>query len=361
MKFDNRQFSHFCMFAGLFFATADAEATCASTLKKQTAPDGTTVYSTSLDYGRSLDTRRALENFRKVAAAEEYMILGDPDFTSATPSFGIARPPAKAPILITANEQSGLVTVATMISVGELTDPKEIEASLCDLAGGFQVDQPTRFAQAGSAQTPAQSTDDSRTTLPVAKPKTNILSPSVEFDEESAKKALQPGGSIITGQACAAWKGNIIYAAGQKVYLYPATPYWEQFVALSKKSKPGRDEVVPLEAALRTRMEATANELGQFQFSKMKPGRYFLITSVSAVLGGTRDVYAGQVSNGYATANVYRAQDYSFDSASEMTKYVDVKSDGDTVKVTLQPPITANPFHKGMAGALFGCTKLPGS
>ena len=60
------------------------------------------------------------------------------------------------------------------------------------------------------------------------------------------------------------------------------------------------------------------------------------------------------------TTDVYARQDYTFDAASTTGKYVTVSGDGDVVDVTLQPPITPNPFHRGMSGSILGCHRLPG-
>jgi len=117
--------------------------------------------------------------------------------------------------------------------------------------------------------------------------------------------------------------------------------------------------MVPDPAVFETRMGATANSMGEFQFSQMKPGRYFVTTQISSVLGGSRDVYAGSVQGAYGSANVYRAESYTFGAEKEMSEYIDVRNDGDVVKVTLQPSISVNPFRCGLTGSLLGCRQLP--
>lgn len=332
-----------------------AAPSCTSAFTELKAPDGATFYRTASSYP-GLDVRQALEQYRKIATDDGYLLVTQPDATAAIPSMGIAKPPSPHPTAIMVDRASSSISLTTIVAPGQRVDAAAERTRLCGLVAQFEAG---RAGTRAPRETAEQAQQRSRTTIPEAIPSVRVVSPGAVFDAAAAKAALAPGRSVIRGQACASYNGAIAFASGSQVFLYPATPYLEEFIRLSKKAKPGRDQLVPEPEALSTRMEATANAKGEFQFSQMKPGRYFLLTSISALLGGTHDVYAGRVENNYASANVYRAEEYTFDDASQLSQFVDVRRDGDVVKVTLQPPITPNPFHHGLRGSILGCHALP--
>lgn len=345
-----------CVMSGvLAIAPATAYASdCISNFKELKAPDGATFYMTTSAYP-ALDPRAALEQYRAIATADGYMVFSPPDHRAPNPSMGIGKPPSPHPVSITVDPAASTVSLASIVAPGQRASATDERARLCALVAEFEARRP------GGA--PRQSAEEramqARTTLPAPVASLRILEPTAPFDAAVAKAALGPGSSVIRGQACAFYMNTLAYAAGSKVLLYPATPHLEQAVQLAKKAKAGRDQVVPDPAALTTRMEATANERGEFQFSQMKPGRYYLTTRIAAAFSGTRDVYAGRVEDGFGAANVYRSEGFTVDAASELGEFVDVRRDGDVVKVTLQPPVSMNPFRKGMGGSILGCRQLP--
>lgn len=345
-----------CMVLGVLtmFPAAHAVASsCTGSFKEIRAPDGATFYMTSSTYP-ALDARKALEAYRSIATAAGYMVFSPPDYGSPNPSMGIGKSPSPHPVSITVDARASSISLATLVVPGERADAAQERARLCALVAEFDARRPG----ASPRPTAEEQQMQARTTLPEPVQSLRMLEPTAPFDRAKAKAALEPGRSVIRGQACGFYSGTLAYAAGSKVLLYPATPHLEQVVQLSKKAKPGRDHVVPDPAMLEARMEATANAQGEFQFSQMKPGRYFLMTSVAARFTGTRDVYAGRVEDGYGGANVYRSEGFSVDAGSELSEFVEVRSDGDVVKVTLQPPVSANPFRRGMRGSILGCRQL---
>ena len=339
-------------------AVSAASTSCESNFKELKTQDGGTFYMTLSSY-EAIGARQALDQYKRIAADQGYELVAPPDYSAAEPGMAIGRSPSPNPIMIMITRQASTISLTTIVARGTRANAEEERARLCELVAQFDAGRSGAGQGRGPRQTSEQLREQSRTTIPEAIPSMRVLSPSVPFDRSSAKAALEPGRSVIRGQACGTYNGSVAFAAGSKVLLYPATPYWEQLVRISKKAKPGKDQVVPDPEAVATRMEATANSKGEFQFSQMKPGRYFLVTVLSVVLGGSRDVYAGRVEGAYSSANVYTTEDYTFDAANELSEFVEVRNDGDLVKVTLQPPITANPFHRGLGGSILGCRQLP--
>lgn len=333
-----------------------ASTSCESAFQEISNPDGATFYMTSSVYP-GLDMRAAFERYRRIATDDGYRLLSTPNYNDAVPSLGIARPPSPNPTAIMIDPKSSSIAVTMIVGPGERVDPAAERTRLCGLVAAYDA------ASGGTPRSAREIADEqqmqARTRLPPPVSSVRVISPRAAFDVHAAKAALEPGHSVIRGQACASYNGQVAFASGEKVLLYPATPYLEEFIRLSKKAKPGREQVVPDPDAIATRMVATANSKGEFQFSQMKPGRYFVLTTISALLGGTHDVYAGRVDGTYGSANVYRSEGYTFGAENELSEFVDVGRDGDVVKVTLQPPISANPFRHGLRGSILGCHELP--
>ena len=334
-----------------------ASDSCASNLHEETMRDGAQLYVASSTY-EGLSVHQALDGVRIMATADGYLIATKPDYGSSSPSLGIGKPPSPAPTLIQIQPPAG-ISFTTIVPSGVHVDAQDVRKRLCALVDKFDSGRPPVAGQHQPVETAVEKLEKSRTTIAVTKPSVNLLKPSVPFDLNAAKASLEPGRSIIRGQVCGAWRGNLVLGT-RPVLLYPASAYLEQLVTLAKKAKPGKDQVLTDPDMVFARMEAKPNENGEFQFSKMKPGRYFLMTSISAILGGSRDVYAGHVTTGYGSANVYTTQNFSYGSDGEITRFVEVRKDGDKVKVTMQPSISINPLtaQRGLGGSIFGCSKL---
>ena len=330
-------------------------ADCESGFREMRTGDGGRLFTTIVPYP-SVNARKVLERFRSVAAQRGYIVISPADFSQSVATLGIAKPPAPGPVMVTADPAESLVSVTSIVPNGAAADAAHERSVVCGLLAAFDASDDGRRGTAAAAREAAdESSDPSRTTLPTAIPKVNLLEPKSRFDAAAAREALKPGNAVIRGQACGGMNGALAYASS--VVLLPATPYLEELLDLEKKAKSGRDSIVPEPEALSTRMVAKADAEGRFQFSRMKPGRYYLTTTIAGLFGGTRDVQVGRVEDAYGGANVYAKQDYTGGAESAIGKFVTVR-DGETISVTLQPPISANPFHRGMRGSILGCHRL---
>jgi hypothetical protein len=134
--------------------------------------------------------------------------------------------------------------------------------------------------------------DDPRTAPPQATGKSpNIVHPTGSFDPIAAKASLEPGAGTIRGKACVVKRIPAIgtrevkvWAVRQTVVLYPASAYIENMLELMRKAKPGKTMVAADPAITSIHLEGKTNEIGEFQFSQIKPGRYFLAADVSTKL-----------------------------------------------------------------------------
>jgi hypothetical protein len=204
-------------------------------------------------------------------------------------------------------------------------------------------------ASAGSAfvSTPfvrVQDASGSRTAPPPVTGKgVKVIHPSGDFDVADAKLALEPGSGTIIGAACVIRKvhnGPLTFqrADREKVVLYPASPYIEDMLKLLHKTKAGSASIEADPTITAVRLEGRTNENGQFQFSKIKPGSYFVVADVHSTNTGTRDVYAG---TGYSsdafggfTTDYYKKQGYYVNYEDILYERVEVQGN-ETASATL--------------------------
>jgi hypothetical protein len=190
----------------------------------------------------------------------------------------------------------------------------------------------------------AQSTNDSRTAPPpVLGSPVKVIHPTGDFNVAEAKAALEPGAGTIAGAACvvrSVHNGPLTFqrADRETVVLYPASPYIEDMLRLLHKTKAGKASIEADPTITSVRLAGHTNEKGQFQFSKLTPGSYFVVADVHTTNTGTRDVYTG---TGYSndafggfTTNYYQKQGYYVNYEDILYERVEVQGN-DTATATL--------------------------
>lgn len=166
------------------------------------------------------------------------------------------------------------------------------------------------------------------------RPQVQEVQPQVAFDKAQAVAALDKGSATITGVACSYHDGYVYLADNTQVMLFPATPYFEEWVRLRKKDQ--RDRVVTMsDDAYATRVDTETDAKGNFRFTDMQPGRYYLFMQFAFNQAMSRDVYAGTSNTGYGAVNHYQRQDYTVARNDEMIKDVEIKPGDTTVKTAL--------------------------
>ncbi|SEW52721.1 tetratricopeptide repeat protein [Chitinophaga arvensicola] len=163
--------------------------------------------------------------------------------------------------------------------------------------------------------------------------------PQGTFDAKLAEAALGRGLSRIIGKACTKRDGLIFPAAGVKVMLFPVTPYLEEWYALRDKKESKKTGVYMSTEANKYAIEAITNSDGRFSFEGLKPGKYFIQLIHSFNQLKTAKVYTGSYTaqNGpvMQTTNYYYNQDYTVAREQRLERFVEIKEDGDTRKVTM--------------------------
>lgn len=255
---------------------------------------------------------------------------------------------------VSASEDTGTILMIAAILPGLNADPAVMRSSMCNVLGRVR----TAADAVGVGESAGSGEDRSRTAPPDIRSKNKVLRPRAIFNLEQAQAALEPGTGKITGTACVQRQGNLILASNYPIYLYPVTPYMEEAIGLLRKDHAGKAAVELSRIAMATRMNGQANEKGEFQFSKMKPGKYYLMTTLSNTFMDQRQVKAGSYSGGIGgmSGDIYRMENYRTDYEDLLEEIVEIKRDGETVKVALTPRVSLK--TGGLAG-LFGCRRLP--
>ena len=180
---------------------------------------------------------------------------------------------------------------------------------------------------------------------PEKKDKKEIFYPEASFDSLQAKKMLARGTATIKGVAYTKARnnmgikaGNRIYANQIKVILLPVTPYFNAWYQLRKEKENTRRRrfVYLSDNAYRYRLEAVTNSDGEFTFPEMKPGTYFLQGILPYTKNGYYHEYTGAAYNGYGgRTNYYDLKQYSVNHEDRIEEFVEVKENGEIVKVRL--------------------------
>ena len=179
---------------------------------------------------------------------------------------------------------------------------------------------------------------------------TKTIMPESAFDKGLALTMLKEGTATINGVASTKQKNtyglnaaaNATHFAprGSVVTLFPMTPYFKEFLKLRKKNK--KQSVYLSEEALKYRLEAKTDEFGYFQFTKMKPGKYYIECIVSFAATGANVVQTGtstlyNTNNGQALSSspVYEKFFYNYDFANRESQIVELTKDGEILNIKL--------------------------
>lgn len=171
-----------------------------------------------------------------------------------------------------------------------------------------------------------------------------VIYPEFAFDSLTAREQLKRGTGTIRGIAFTKEKNNMgfkaplgsrIYATNTKIVLFPVTPYFEAWRELRRKKEGKKTYVYMSNEAYRFRLETTTDNYGNFTFTEMKPGRYFLQAIVGWSTTHATNVYTGSGYNGYGRTDYYTPQYYSVSHSDRIEEYVEIKESGEVVRVKL--------------------------
>ncbi|MFT4202629.1 MAG: hypothetical protein QM610_01830 [Chitinophagaceae bacterium] len=171
---------------------------------------------------------------------------------------------------------------------------------------------------------------------------TTFLFPKTPFDSIQARTMLEKGTATIKGSAyiksdALGWGDNYV-EDNLEVDLFPLTPYFEEYLALRKKNNTQKRTFARIHSYVPDYMlTAIANNIGNFTFPDMKPGKYYL----EAVIHWDSEEY-GNVETGHTytkrTGKIhthYQTQYYTQSNSKLLSKIVEIKKDGEVVNVKM--------------------------
>jgi len=176
------------------------------------------------------------------------------------------------------------------------------------------------------------------------------------FDKEQTYKMVSAGSATISGQIYArdnenTTKGGIAilnvnkkqYAQqGTTVILIPYTDYFKEWIALNEKLRK-KGQAVPLskEAAGCIKVTSVYNNDGNFEFTNLMPGEYYLFTEFGYTHTASRTEVVGYTDtyiNGFfqgTTANT-QVNRYKTSAIAALKKIVTINKEGEKITVKLK-------------------------
>ena len=172
-------------------------------------------------------------------------------------------------------------------------------------------------------------------------PTANEILPRAHFDAGAARDALARGHSTIRGIACA-YKSRLnrvnppFPASNRAVHLFPASAHLAEWVQLRKRKRAHDEVVLMAPEAFDARVEGRTDGDGRFEFTEMKPGRYYLYLPFDFSESVVRNEYVGsaRASDG-SSAAFFRPGVASIAHSEVLERIVEIKRDGDVVDISL--------------------------
>lgn len=168
---------------------------------------------------------------------------------------------------------------------------------------------------------------------------------STPYDKTAAMAALSRGRATVEGVACVYHGSRYFLAPNVRVYLYPATPFFNELFTLWAKGY-RTDEPDAVHGA---RIYTQTDGQGRFRFTDIRPGKYHLYMYMKFNQAAERDVYAGYSNTGYGVVEHYQRQQYTIPRADNVYGDIEVKTDGSTVRTELLGG------NNGLFNRLSGC------
>ncbi len=104
------------------------------------------------------------------------------------------------------------------------------------------------------------------------------------FNESEYLPFTKPGKAVITGQAFTTTRsGEVRYAAGRSVYLYPATTYGMEYFDIQVVQ--GLFMSAPDTRFLQFEKKTVSDATGNFEFKNLPVGKYYVVTNTSWCAG----------------------------------------------------------------------------
>jgi len=167
--------------------------------------------------------------------------------------------------------------------------------------------------------------------------------PTTPFNEAETARLMERGSATIEGTATLKKKGKDNFGVkGSQILLFPVTPYLTEFLELKKKFNSRKKQATMSPVAFTYRIEGRfLDDKGTFQFTNLKPGKYYIISWIAFARQKTVAVQTGTSTSynvyGYALGSspIYEDHHYDVFIENEVNGFVEVKEAGAVVNVTV--------------------------
>lgn len=167
--------------------------------------------------------------------------------------------------------------------------------------------------------------------------------PSTPFNEEETAKLMEPGTATVRGTAVFKRKGKNNFSARKgQIILFPVTPYLTEYLELKKKYSSGKKVPTISNTAFTYRIEGRfMNDEGGFEFTNLKPGRYYVVTWIefekkkNVTLQSGNQLYLSFYSGAITSEPVYSKYTYTYKDEGEVSAFIDIKSEGETINTVV--------------------------
>jgi hypothetical protein len=170
--------------------------------------------------------------------------------------------------------------------------------------------------------------------------KYELIYPQTSFDSASAASLLdEKGNAIIKGRALL---NNKPMGYNAEVSLFPVTPHLKEYLQLEKQfGVKGRKRAALSPVALSYRIITRINSLGEFEFSNLKPGNYYLECFVIQSKEKRGALFEGQdyfTWEGGIIAGPLIFSEYTYykQKAKYLSGFVTVSKEGETVTAEIR-------------------------
>ena len=179
-----------------------------------------------------------------------------------------------------------------------------------------------------------------------AQSKTALILPASAFNKEEAYKMLEEGSNSIQGRISLKKRGFVNYPAYlDQVLLYPVTPHLLEYLELKKKYNSKKKMAAMAKEAAMARIETkTIDTKGNFQFTNLKPGKYYIVSWVTWEKVTRNQVQSGPVQVagynmlGVAVGTSYLPTETRYDATAyekEIGEFIDVAGSNKTVTIDI--------------------------
>lgn len=167
--------------------------------------------------------------------------------------------------------------------------------------------------------------------------------PSIPFNEAETAKLMEKGTSTIRGTATLKKQGKDNFGVkGSQILLFPATPYFNAFLELQKKFNSRKKQATMGPIAFTYRLEGRfIDDKGSFEFTGLKPGKYYIVSWIAFAKQKTVAVQTGTTTSynvyGYALGSsaIYEDRYYDVFIENQIGGFTEVKAEGTVTNIVI--------------------------